>query len=58
MSRDTLNLTFRELAMTMVKLKLDMPLKDFYRFGVSLSTASLVFSLWKVALDIRFSPDW
>jgi len=41
----------------MMKLKLDMPLKDFYyRFGVSQSTASPVFSLWKVALDIRLSP--
>ena len=54
-SCDTLNLAkFREFAMTLMKLKLDMPLKDLsYRFGVSRSTVSRLFSMWKGALDIR-----
>lgn len=40
-----------------MKLKLDMPLKDLaFRFGVSLSTVSRVFSSWMIALDVRLSP--
>ena len=40
-----------------MKLKLDMPLKDLaFRFGVSLSTVSRVFSSWMIVLDVRLSP--
>lgn len=40
-----------------MKLKLDMSLKDLaFRFGVSLSTVSRVFSSWMIALDVRLSP--
>ena len=57
-SRDTLTLTkFQEFALTLMKLKLDMPLKDLaFCFGVSLSTVSRVFSSWMIALDVRLSP--
>lgn len=56
--RDSQNLTkFQEFAMTLMKLKLNMPLKDLsYRFDVSMSTVSRVFSSWMVALDVRLSP--
>ena len=40
-----------------MKLKLDMPLKDLaFRFGVSLSTVSRIFSSRMIALDVRLSP--
>ena len=57
-SRDTLTLTkFQEFALRLMKLKLDMSLKDLaFRFGVSLSTVSRVFSSWMIALDVRLSP--
>ena len=46
-----------EFALTLMKLKLDMPLKDLaFRFGVSLSTESRVFSSWMIALDVRLAP--
>ena len=57
-SHDTSTLTkFQEFALTLMNLKLDMPLKDLvFRFGVSLSTVSRVFSSWMIALDVRLSP--
>lgn len=40
-----------------MKLKQDIPLKDLaFRFGVSLSTVSRVFSCWMIALDVRLAP--
>ena len=58
-SRDTLTLTkFQEFALTLIKLKLNMPLKDLaFRFGVSLSTVSRDFLVaWMIALDVRLAP--
>ncbi|CAH3046558.1 unnamed protein product [Porites lobata] len=52
------NLTsFQEFIMTLIKLKLDAPHQDLsYRFNVSLSTVSRIFSAWMVALDVRLAP--
>ena len=57
-SRKSQSLTqFQEFAMTLMKLKLNMPLQDLsYRFSVSLSTVSRIYSAWMVALDVRLSP--
>ena len=49
--------TFQEFVMTLIKLKLDAPHQDLsYRFNVSLSTVSRIFSSWMVALDVRLAP--
>ena len=49
--------TFPEFIMTLIKLKLDAPHQDLsYRFNVSLSTVSRIFSAWMVALDVRLAP--
>ena len=49
--------TFQEFILTLMKLKLDVPLKDLsYRFNVSLPTVSRVFTAWMVALDVRLAP--
>ncbi|XP_068741732.1 uncharacterized protein [Montipora capricornis] len=49
--------TFQEFIMTLIKLKLDAPHQDLsYRFNVSLSTVSRIFSAWMVALDVRLAP--
>ena len=53
--------TFQEFVMTLMKLKLDAPYQDLlYRFSVSLSTVSRIFSAWMVALDVRLAQivDW
>ena len=43
--------------MTLIKLKLDAQHQDLsYRFNVSLSTVSRIFSAWMVALDVRLAP--
>ena len=49
--------TFEEFTMTLIKLKLDTPHQDFsYRFNVSLSTVSRIFSAWMVVLDVQLAP--
>ena len=49
--------TFQEFVITLIKLKLDTPNQDLsYRFNVSLSTISRMFSAWMVALDVRLTP--
>lgn len=57
-NRRTQSLTqFQEFTMTLMKLKLNMPFQDLsYRFSVSLSTVSRIFSSWMVALDMRLKP--
>ena len=48
---------FQEFVLTLIKLKLNMPLEDLaYRFNVSVSTISRVFLAWIVARDTRLSP--
>ena len=48
---------FQEFVLTLMKLKLNMPLEDLaYRFNVSVSTISRVFLAWMVAMDTRLSP--
>ena len=48
---------FQEFVLTLMKLKLNMPLEDLaYRFNVSVSTISRVFPAWMVAMDTRLSP--
>ena len=48
---------FQEFVLTLMKLKLNMPLEDLaYRFNVSVSTISRVFLAWMVAMNTRLSP--
>ena len=48
---------FQEFVLVLIKLRLDVPLKDLaFRFNISLSTASRMFSFWIVVMDIRLSP--
>ena len=48
---------FQEFALTLMKLKLNMPLGDLsYRFNISISTVSRIFLAWMVVMDIRLSP--
>ncbi len=43
---------FQEYVMTLMKLRLDSPYKDLaYRFGVSVTTVSRVFSKWLTLMD-------
>ena len=45
--------TFQEFIMTLMKLKLDAPHQDLsYRFNVSVSIVSRIFSAWMVVLDV------
>ena len=45
--------TFQEFIIALIKLKLDAPHQDLsYRFNVSLSTVSRIFSAWMVVLDV------
>ena len=57
-TRNSLVLTkFQEFALTLMKLKLNMPMQDLaYRFNVSVSTISRAFFAWMVVLDIRLQP--
>ena len=49
--------TFQEFILTLMKLKLDVPLKYLsYCFNVSLLTVLRVFTAWMVALDVRLAP--
>ena len=48
---------FQEFVLTLMKLKLNMPLEDLaYRFNVSVSTISRVFLAWMVTMGTRLSP--
>ena len=48
---------FQEFVLTLMKLKLNMPMQDLaYRFGISLPTVSRIFLAWMVVLDVRLAP--
>ena len=48
---------FQEFIMVLIKLRLNVPQHDIaYRFNVSRSVVSRVFSAWLIAMDIRLSP--
>ena len=48
---------FQECVLTLMKLKLNMPMHDLaYRFGISLPTVSRIFLAWMVVLDVRLAP--
>ena len=57
-TRKTLSLDrFQEFVIVLMKLRLNMPLQDLaYRFKVSHSTVSRIFSSWLVVMDIRLFP--
>ena len=61
-SRQTQNLSrFREFVMVLIKLRLNVPLQDLaYRFVVSVTTVSRIFSYWIVVMDVRlkFMISW
>ena len=61
-SRQTQNLSrFQEFVMVLIKLRLNVPLQDLaYRFVVSVTTVSRIFSYWMVVMDIRlkFMISW
>uniref|UniRef100_A0A8C5G2W5 THAP-type domain-containing protein n=1 Tax=Gouania willdenowi TaxID=441366 RepID=A0A8C5G2W5_GOUWI len=47
---------FQELLIVLMRLRLNSPFQDLaYRFGVSVSTASLIFDRWIPVMDIRLS---
>ena len=47
---------FQEFVLTLMKLKLKMPLEDLaYRFNVSVPTVSRVFQAWMTVMDKRLS---
>ena len=54
-TRKTLSLDrFQEFVIVLMKLRLNMPLQDLaYRFMVSHSTVSWIFSSWLVVMDTR-----
>ena len=48
---------FQEFVMVLMKLRLNVPLQDLaYRFKVSQSTVSRIFSSWLLVMDDRLSP--
>ena len=48
---------FQEFVMVLIKLQLNVPFQDLaYRFVVSTSTVSRIFSSWMAAMDSRPSP--
>lgn len=57
-SRNSLLLTkFQGFALTLMKLKLNMPMQDLaYRFHVSVSTVSRTIFAWMVVMDTRLQP--
>ena len=57
-TRKTLSLDrFQEFVIVLMKLRLNMPLQDLaYRFKVSHSTVSRIFSSWLVVMDTRLFP--
>ena len=56
-SRRSLNLdSFQEFVMVLMKLRLNVPFQDLaYRFMISLSTVSRIFSSWILVMDSRLS---
>ena len=51
----TLN-RFREFVMVLTKLRLNVPFQDLaYRFVLSLSSVSRIFTSWIIAMDLRLS---
>ena len=51
----TLN-RFQEFVMVLMKLRLNVPFQDLtYRFELSLSSVSRIFTSWIVAMDLRLS---
>ncbi|CAH3177577.1 unnamed protein product, partial [Porites lobata] len=47
---------FQEFVLVLMKLRLNVPLQDLaYRFNISLTTASRIFSSWMVVLDAKLS---
>ena len=45
---------FQEFALTLIKLRLDLPFQDLaYRFGLSVTTVSRIFSKWLTIMDVR-----
>ena len=49
--------SFHELVLVLMKLRLNVPKQDLaYRFDISLSTVSRIFSYWMMVLDARLSP--
>ena len=61
-SRKTQNLShFQEFVKVLIKLRLNVPLQDLaYRFVVSVTTVSRIFSFWMVVMDVRlkFMISW
>ena len=61
-SRKTQNLSrFQEFVMVLIKLRLNVPVQDLaYRFVVSVTTVSRIFSFWMVVMDVRlkFMISW
>ena len=48
---------FQEFVMVLIKLRLNVPFQDLaYRFVLSISTVSRIFSSWMVVMDARLSP--
>ena len=55
--KSELLIPFQQFVLTLMKLKLNMPLEDLaYHFNVSVSTISRVFLAWMVAVNTRLSP--
>ena len=49
--------TYQEFDMVLIKLRLNVPIQDLaYRFIVSISPVSRIFSSWMVVMDARLSP--
>ena len=47
---------FQEFILTLMELNLNMPMQDLaYRFKISLSTVSRIFSAWMVVLSARLA---
>lgn len=45
---------FQEFVLTLMKLRLDCPLKDLaFRFGISITTVSRVFAKWLTIMDVK-----
>lgn len=54
--KSQLSTPFQAFVLTLMKLKLNMPLEDLaYRFNVSVPTISRVFQAWMIAMDTRLS---
>ena len=48
---------FQEFMLTLMKLKLNMPMQDFaYRFGILLPTVLRIFLASMLVLDVQLAP--